>query len=62
MSKIAIFLDRVDPDRIPLKYVPILFRILKIGSAMLTGDVIIDPLDRIVSDNPDYKIQYLSEN
>ena len=41
MSKIHVFLDSVDPDRIPLKFVPTLFKALKIGSAMLTGDVII---------------------
>ena len=63
ISKINIFLDGIDPDRIPLKYVPILFKALKIGSAMLTGDVIIiDLLDRIVGNNPGYTMQYLAEN
>ena len=63
MSKIYVFLDSVDPDRIPLKFVPTLFKALKIGSAMLTGDVIIiDLLDRIVGDNPGYTMQYLAEN
>ena len=63
MSKIHVFLDSVDPDRIPLKFVPTLFKALKIGSAMLTGDVIIiDLLDRIVGDNPGYTMQYLAEN
>lgn len=55
MSKIHVFLDSVDSDKIPLKYVPTLFRALKIGSVMLTGDVvIIDLLDRIVGNNPGY--------
>ena len=63
MSKIYVFLDSVDPDRIPLKFVPTLFKALKIGSAMLTGDVIIiDLLDRIVGGNPGYTMQYLAEN
>lgn len=62
MSKIHVFLDSVDPDRIPLKFVPTLFKALKIGSAMLTGDVIIDLLDRIVGNNPGYTMQYLAEN
>lgn len=45
------------------KYVPTLFRALKIGSVMLTGDVvIIDLLDRIVGNNPGYTMQYLAEN
>ena len=62
MSKIH-FLDSVDPDRIPLKFVPTLFKALKIGSAMLTGDVIIiDLIDRIVGNNPGYTMQYLEEN
>ena len=63
MSKIYVFLDSVDPDRIPLKFVPTLFKALKIGSAMLTGDVlIIDLIDRIVGNNPGYTMQYLEEN
>ena len=63
MSKIHVFLDSVDSDKIPLKYVPTLFRALKIGSVMLTGDVvIIDLLDRIVGNNPGYTMQYLAEN
>ena len=52
MTQIHVFLDSVDSDKIPLKYVPTLFRALKIGSVMLTGDVvIIDLLDRIVGNN-----------
>ena len=59
MTQIHVFLDSVDSDKIPLKYVPTLFRALKIGSVMLTGDVvIIDLLDRIVGNNPGY----LAEN
>lgn len=60
MSKIHVFLDSVDSDKIPLKCVPTLFRALRIGSVMLTGDVIIiDLLDRIVGNNPGYTIQYV---
>lgn len=63
LSKIDIFLDGIDPDRIPLKYVPILFRSLKIGSLMPTGNVItIDLLDRIVGNSPGYTMQYLEGN
>lgn len=63
MSKIHVFLDSVDSDKIPLKCVPTLFRALRIGSVMLTGDVIIiDLLDRIVGNNPGYTMQYLAEN
>lgn len=63
MTRIHVFLDSVDSDKIPLKYVPTLFRALKIGSVMLTGDVvIIDLLDRIVGNNPGYTMQYLAEN
>ena len=62
-TKLDIFLDGVDPVRFPLKYVPILFRSLKIGSLILTGDVItIDLLDRIVGNNPGYTMQYLEGN
>lgn len=64
MSKIHVFLDSVDSDKIPLKCVPTLFRALRIGPVMLTGDVIIiiDLLDRIVGNNPGYTVQYLAEN
>lgn len=63
MTQIHVFLDSVDSDKIPLEYVPTLFRALKIGSVMLTGDVvIIDLLDRIVGNNPGYTMQYLAEN
>ena len=63
ISKLEIFLDNVDSDRIPLKCVPTLFKALKIGSAMLTADVIIiDLLDRIVGNNPGYTMQYLEKN
>ncbi len=63
LSKMDIFLDGVDPVRFPLKYVPILFRSLKIGSLILTGDVItIDLLDKIVGNNPGYTMQYLERN
>lgn len=62
-TKLDIFLDCVDPVRFPLKYVPILFRSLKIGSLILTGDVItIDLLDRNVGNNPGYTMQYLEGN
>lgn len=43
--------------------VPTLFKALKIGSAMLTADVIIiDLLDRIVGNNHGYTMQYLEKN
>ena len=62
ISRICWFIDNLDPDKIPLKYIPTLFKVLKTGSVVLTGDVmIIDALDRIVGNNPGYTMQYLEE-
>lgn len=62
ISRICWFIDNLDPDKIPLKYIPTLFKVLKTGSVMLTGDVmIIDAIDRIVGGNPGYTMQYLEE-
>lgn len=37
ISRICWFIDNLDPDKIPLKYIPTLFKALKTGSVMLTG-------------------------
>lgn len=60
ISKLYSYIDNLPTDDIPLKYVPILFRALRVGAPMLTADVIIiDALDRIVGDNPGYKLSYI---
>ncbi len=60
VSKLHVFIDSLDVDTIPLKYVPILFKALKEGSIMLTGDVmIIRCLEKIVGGNVGYTLSYL---
>ena len=60
ISKLSNFIDKLDPDTIPLRHVATLFKALRIGGIMLTGDIIfIDLLDKIVGNNPGYTMKYL---
>lgn len=60
ISKLSNFIDKLDPDTIPLRHVATLFKALRIGGIILTGDIIfIDLLDKIVGNNPGYTMKYL---
>lgn len=63
-GRVSQFLDSLDPDVIPLEYVPVLFKALKVGmSPVLEGDLLlIDCLQKICGYNPGYDFDYICQN
>lgn len=59
VSRLEGVIANLDSDRIPLEYVPTLFKALRSRTAMFDADIIfIDALERIIGNNPGYTIQY----
>ncbi len=60
ISLLRSYIDSLDVDKIPLRYVPILFKALKVGSVTPTGDVmVICCLEKIIGGNVGYTLSYL---
>ena len=59
VSRLEGVIANLDSDRIPLEYVPVLFKALRSRTFMFAGDIIfIDALERVIGNNPGYTIQY----
>lgn len=60
VSRLEGVIANLDSDRIPLEYVPTLFKALRSRTAMFDADIIfIDALERVIGNNPGYTIQYV---
>ncbi len=60
VSRLEGVIANLDSDRIPLEYVPVLFKALRSRTSMFDGDIIfIDALERVIGNNPGYTIQYV---
>lgn len=60
VSRLEGVIANLDSDRIPLEYVPTLFKALRSRTAMFEADIIfIDALERVIGNNPGYTIQYV---
>ena len=59
VSRLEGVIANLDSDRIPLEYVPLLFKALRSRTSMFDGDIIfIDALERVIGNNTGYTIQY----
>ncbi len=60
ISRLEGVIANLDSDRIPLEYVPVLFKALRSRTSMFDADIIfIDALERVIGNNPGYTIQYV---
>ena len=60
ISRLEGVIVNLDSDRIPLKYVSVLFKALRSRTSMFDADIIfIDALERVIGNNPGYTIQYV---
>ena len=60
ISRLEGVIANLDSDRIPLEYVPVLFKALRSRTSLFDADIIfIDVLERVIGNNPGYTIQYL---
>ena len=59
VSRLEGVIANLDSDRIPLEYVPVLFKALRSRTSMFDADIVfIDALERVIGNNPGYTIQY----
>ena len=60
VSRLEGVIANLDSDRIPLEYVPTLFKALRSRTTMFEADIVfIDALERVIGNNPGYTIQYV---
>lgn len=60
ISRLEGVIANLDSDRIPLEYVPALFKALRSRTSTFDADIIfIDALERVIGNNPGYTIQYV---
>ncbi len=60
VSRLEGIIANLDSDRIPLEYVPVIFKALRSRASMFDADIIyIDALERVIGNNPGYTIQYV---